>query len=205
MPNGTRDYIRGSGGKFAGANTKGTKVTTGRAGGFANASFRARVLSGRGQKKAPPTKGKRTPIARTTTRSAVKAGLRGAGRSVGRGAARGVTSGVLAGAIGGAYAHAGGVSLGSSAKFGAGVAGAIAVAHTARGIRQAPGAARASARASVRLGTANRAAAANVRAHKAAGLSTKGVRSQTMSVAMGGRGRVTTSRPKTQAGRKLRK
>lgn len=43
----TRTYYRTSGGKFAGA-SKATKVTTGKAGGFANASFRQRVQASRG-------------------------------------------------------------------------------------------------------------------------------------------------------------
>lgn len=52
----TRAYRRDSHGKFAGANG-GTKVTYGKAGGFANSAFRARVSAGRGQSKgaaAPP-------------------------------------------------------------------------------------------------------------------------------------------------------
>lgn len=43
----TRSYVRGSNGRFAGSGTKGAKVTTGRAGGFHNASFRQRVIAGR--------------------------------------------------------------------------------------------------------------------------------------------------------------
>lgn len=43
---GTRAYVRGSNGRFAGKGP-GTQVTQGRAGGFANGAFRARVAQGR--------------------------------------------------------------------------------------------------------------------------------------------------------------
>lgn len=45
---GTRAYRRDSHGRFAGAGGGGTKVTYGKAGGFANAAHRAKVGSGNG-------------------------------------------------------------------------------------------------------------------------------------------------------------
>lgn len=73
-----RAYIRGSGGKFAGANAKGTKVTYGRAGGFANAAFRSRVAASR--KAGSPGSGSTAGRKGSNTRFLQRPGVRKAGR-----------------------------------------------------------------------------------------------------------------------------
>lgn len=68
---GTRQYVRGNNGRFAGAK-QGTKVTTGRAGGFANAQFRARVQAGRkanAQTKVANAKSSRPPSRRLSPKT----------------------------------------------------------------------------------------------------------------------------------------
>lgn len=78
----TRAYVRGSGGKFAGAGTAGTKVTYGRAGGFANAAFRNRVIASRGNARPPTAKSSRNrKIAGAVALGAVGAGAVAASRT----------------------------------------------------------------------------------------------------------------------------
>jgi hypothetical protein len=66
---GTRNYVRGSNGRFAGAGSPGAKVTTGRAGGFANANFRTQVI----QKRAASQQ--RKALTRRGVKAAVQVGV----------------------------------------------------------------------------------------------------------------------------------
>lgn len=79
----SRQYRRDSQGRFAGAGAPGAKVTQGKAGGFANATFRARVANDRAAAKHK----------RTLVRKGVKAVAAGAGAAAAAGTVRAAVGG----------------------------------------------------------------------------------------------------------------